>query len=94
MNNNDTREIKESLVRIHGRLDKISELVAATNARCPLHVEAVRAHDEILNADVTGLRPRVLSIEKSVGLMIWGVRAIWGVLVSLSLLFIGWAIDR
>lgn len=86
MSDGDLREIKESLHRIHSRIDTLAENVAATNARCPLHVAAVAEHDEALNAEATGVRPRLLKLEVAVGLMTWGLRAAWGVLVSLALM--------
>lgn len=86
MSDDDLREIKDSLHRIHGRIDTLAEHVAATNARCPLHIAAVAKHEEAINGEGTGLRPRVLQLEGTISLMTWGLRAAWGVLVSLGLM--------
>jgi hypothetical protein len=82
----DIREIKESLRGVHGRLDGISTDVAALAAREPLHIEVIAKHDDAINSETTGLRPRLLRLESTVGLMTWGLRAAWGIIVSLGLM--------
>ena len=87
MSTDDILEIKVSIRGIHERLDGISERLTSLAAVAPLHADAVRQHDDAINGDQTGLRPRVLRLEGAIGLMTWGLRAVWGVLVSLALLF-------
>lgn len=85
MSNEDIQEIKASIRGVHERLNGISQQLSATSAVLSLHVETLQRHDSDLNGDA-GLKVRVVKAEGAVGAIVWGCRALWGVLVSLALL--------
>ena len=88
MSEDDVQEIKSSIRGLHGQLNQIANQLSATVAVLSVHVDTLKRHDDTLNSD-SGLKIRTTKLEGTVGTIVWGIRALWGALVSLALLLAG-----
>lgn len=89
MSEDDVQEIKSSIRGLHGQLNQIANQLSATVAVLSVHVDTLQKHDDDLNCK-DGIKTRTTRLEGTVGTIVWGVRALWGVLASLAAVLVSW----
>jgi hypothetical protein len=85
-------KVSEQITEVDRKLDgvcsQVSHLEATLNERCPFHTDQINYHHLTLygkpeNGTNPGLVGRVSDLERSCRLVLWGIRSLWGMCVTI-----------